>query len=84
MSRFANLPGLIEDLRHAIMQRRQFYTRTELETLQSTPAALVNGARRELAATQQEDGDGEQLELAVFLAGQYEEALVRLSSMIPD
>lgn len=84
MSRYWSLPGLVEDIRHAVMQHRHYATREELETVQGTPRALVSMAAREMEATGAEAGDREEIQLAQHLVGQFEEALPLLLSMIPD
>lgn len=85
MSRFQSLPDLVEDLRHALMQFRRSATRADLEDVKTAPGAILRMAHREMdAAEDPAEADRRELELADYLVGQYEAAVVILGSMIPD
>lgn len=85
MSRFQNLPELVEDLRHALMTFRRQATLEDLAAVKGAPAAILRMAHRDMdAAADAPDADRRDLELADYLVGQYEEAVVLLGSMIPE
>lgn len=86
MSRFQSLPELVEDLRHAVMTFRRAATREDLDAVKGAPAAILRMAHRDLDAAGEEvqDADRRDMELADYLVGQYEAAVVILGSMIPD
>lgn len=85
MSKYDSLPGLIEDLRHAVMTFRRNATRENLEAVKGAPAALTAMAHRQIETdTEALDHDRRELELADSLVHQFEEAVVILGSMIPD
>lgn len=85
MSRFQSLPDLVEDFRHALMQFRRYATRADLDAVKGGPRAILNMAHRDIdAAEDPADADRRELELADYLVGQYEAAVVILGSMIPD
>ena len=86
MSRFQSLPELVEDLRHAVMTFRRAATREDLDAVKGAPGAILRMAHRDLDAAGEEvqDADRRDMELADYLVGQYEAAVVILGSMIPD
>lgn len=85
MSRFQSLPELVEDLRHAVMQFRRHATKEDLDAVKAAPGAILRMAHRDMEATEDPlDPDRRDLELADYLVGQYEAAVVLLGSMIPD
>lgn len=86
MSRFQSLPELVEDLRHAVMTFRRAATREDLDAVKGAPAAILRMAHRDLdtAGEEVQDADRRDMELADYLVGQYEAAVVILGSMIPD
>lgn len=86
MTRFQTLPELVEDLRHAVMTFRRSATREDLDAVKNTPAAILRMAHRDLdtAGEEVQDADRRDMELADYLVGQYEAAVVILGSMIPD
>ena len=86
MSRFQKLPELVEDLRHAVMTFRRSATAEDLDAVKSAPAAILRMAHRDMdTATEAiQDADRRDMELADYLVGQYEEAIVLLGSMIPE
>ena len=85
MTKFSNLPELVEDIRHALMTFRRQATREDLDAMKGTPAAIMRMATRDLSVTEEStDADRRDVELANYLVGQYEEAVVILGSMIPD
>lgn len=86
MTRFQSLPELVEDLRHAVMTFRRSATREDLDAVKGAPAAILRMAHRDLdtAGEEVQDADRRDMELADYLVGQYEAAVVILGSMIPD
>lgn len=85
MSRFQTLPELVEDLRHALMSFRRSATREDLDAVKGAPGAILHMAHRDMdAAEDPTEADRRDLELADYLVGQYEAAVVILGSMIPD
>lgn len=85
MSRFQNLPELVEDLRHALMTFRRQATVDDLAAVKGAPAAILRMAHRDMdGAADALEADRRDLELADYLVSQYEEAVVLLGSMIPE
>lgn len=85
MSKYSTIPGLVEDLRHAVMTFRRQATPADLAAVKGAPGAVLQMARRTLSVDEEAlDADRRELELADHLVHQFEEAIVILGSMIPD
>ena len=85
MFKYDSLPGLVEDLRHALMTFRRSATLEDLDAVKGAPAALAAMAHRQIETDKDAmDHDRRELELADSLVYQFEEAVVILASMIPD
>lgn len=82
MKPWTGLADLIEDTRHATMQLRRWLTPEDLRGMRTTPRVLVDASNRAAKDLQEttDAADKAELELANFLMGQYEEALVVLGS----
>ena len=78
------LVDLVEDLRHATMKLRHYMSREDLDQVKGTPGTLVKAAKKEAATSDARDEDMKELELANYLVGQYEQAVVVLGSMIQE
>ena len=78
------LADQIEDARHTTMTVRRYLSKEDTERLATTPRILVDACNR--AATdpdlQPTKAEKQELDLANYLIGQYEEALTFLGSMI--
>ena len=85
MFKYDSLPGLVEDIRHAVMTFRRTATKKDLDAVQAAPAALASMAHRQMEVdTEAQEKDRQELQLTDELVHQFEEAVVILCSMIPD
>lgn len=80
------LVNLIEDTRNAVITKmRGVLSRDDLSKVTISTRTLVDVAKH-ASDTARKDGDNEpdEIDLAVYLQGQYEEAVIFLSSMIQE
>jgi hypothetical protein len=82
--KYAYLVDLVEDIRHANMKLRRYLKRDEMQEVAKAPRLLVGAAQREAASEDAKAEDLRELELADYLVGQYEQAVVFLGSMIQE
>jgi len=82
----AFLVNLIEDTRNTVIAKmRGLFTRDDLQKVTTSTRTLVDVAKR-ASDKAKADGndDGDEIDLALYLQNQYEEAVVFLSSMIQE
>jgi len=82
----AFLVNLIEDTRNTVIAKmRGLFTREDLQKVTTSTRTLVDVAKRASdKATAEGNDDGDEIDLALYLQNQYEEAVVFLSSMIQE
>ena len=82
----AFLVNLIEDTRNTVIAKmRGLFTREDLAKVTTSTRTLVDAAKRASDAAKKDGNDeGDEIDLAIYLQGQYEEAVVFLSSMIQE
>lgn len=81
----AFLVNLIEDTRNTVIAKmRGLFTREDLAKVTTSTRTLVDVAKRASDANKDGNDEGDEIDLAIYLQGQYEEAVVFLSSMIQE
>ena len=80
------LVNLIEDSRNTVIAKmRGLFTREELKNVTTSTRTLVDVAKRASDAARKDGNDEpDEIDLALYLQGQYEQAVVFLSSMIQE
>ena len=80
------LVNLIEDSRNTVIAKmRGLFTREELKSVTTSTRTLVDVAKRASDAARKDGNDEpDEIDLALYLQGQYEQAVVFLSSMIQE
>ena len=84
MAKMGFLIDLVEDTRHAFMQMRRYVRKEDAASLTASPAVMIDLAKRAEARGELQEEEQRDVETAIFLQGQYEEAVARLLSMLPD
>lgn len=82
----AFLVNLIEDTRNTVIARmRGLFTHEDLAKVTTSTRTLVDVAKRASDKAKADGNDeGDEIDLALYLQNQYEEAVVFLSSMIQE
>ena len=79
------LVNLIEDTRNAVIKMRALLSRDDLSKVTVSTRTLVDVAKHASDAARMDgDNEADEIDLAVYLQGQYEQAVVFLSSMIQE
>ena len=79
------LVNLIEDTRNAVSKMRALLSRDDLSKVTVSTRTLVDVAKHASDAARKDgDNEADEIDLAVYLQGQYEQAVVFLSSMIQE
>ena len=79
------LVNLIEDTRNAVIKMRALLSRDDLSKVTVSTRTLVDVAKHASDAARKDgDNEADEIDLAVDLQGQYEQAVVFLSSMIQE
>ena len=84
MTKMSFLIDLVEDTRHAFMQMRWYVRKEDAVALTATPNVMIDLAKRAESRGDLQDADRKDMETAMFLQEQYQDAVTRLLSMIPD